>query len=147
MSRVTKRSSVLTFILLCLWSTLALAAPEIEFDHSKTGFDLTGMHRGVNCESCHQAGVFQGTPKQCMSCHLQGKIAGSSISTDHISTNNDCQSCHTTVQWSPVQVVDHSAVIGTCASCHNAASAEGAPSTHPSTTADCATCHRTSTWT
>ncbi|MDF1641028.1 cytochrome c3 family protein, partial [Thalassolituus oleivorans] len=147
MNRFSQLNSLLMFLLLCLCSTSAMAALDNEFDHATTGFDLTGMHRSVSCETCHQSGVFKGTSKQCMGCHLQGRIASSSIPSNHIATNNDCESCHTVTQWSRVRIVDHSAVMGSCISCHNRSSAEGVPSNHPAMTADCSSCHRTSTWT
>ena len=38
---------------------------------------------------------------------------------DHMPTTNSCQSCHTSIAWTPVRTVDHTQVIGSCVSCHN----------------------------
>jgi len=43
--------------------------------------------------------------------------------------------------------VDHSQVLGTCASCHNGTVATGKPSRHLPTTAACESCHTTNAWT
>jgi hypothetical protein len=43
--------------------------------------------------------------------------------------------------------VDHSQVVGTCASCHNGTVAKGKPSSHLPTTAACERCHTTNGWT
>jgi hypothetical protein len=42
--------------------------------------------------------------------------------------------------------MDHSQVIGTCASCHNGVKATGKPATHIPTTAECSSCHGTAAW-
>ncbi len=65
----------------------------------------------------------------------------------HIATTNSCQSCHTTVAWLPVRIVDHTQVIGTCVSCHNGQIATGKPPTHVATRAGCESCHTTNAWT
>jgi len=65
----------------------------------------------------------------------------------HIATTNNCQSCHTTVAWLPLRIVDHTQVIGTCVSCHNGQIATGKPPTHVATRAGCESCHTTNAWT
>ncbi|MEJ2572223.1 MAG: hypothetical protein P8164_01330, partial [Gammaproteobacteria bacterium] len=62
--------------LLLLASGGATAATRINFDHFTTGFPLTGAHKGVDCESCHNRGVFKGTPTKCSGCHMTGTLAG-----------------------------------------------------------------------
>jgi hypothetical protein len=44
-------------------------------------------------------------------------------------------------------VVDHTAVIGTCNTCHNGVTASGKPATHIVTSAQCDACHSTLAWT
>jgi hypothetical protein len=41
---------------------------------------------------------------------------------------------------------DHSAVSGSCSSCHNGTTATGKNATHIATTAQCDTCHTTTAW-
>ena len=65
------------------WRVLALAsllaraaAPRapitVPFDHLTTGFELDGVHRDLPCESCHLNAVFNGTPRDCGTCHITG---------------------------------------------------------------------------
>ena len=53
---------------------------DVVFDHSTTGFPLTGVHKIVNCVDCHTNG-FQNTPTTCVSCH-QAEYAATS-NPDH----------------------------------------------------------------
>src|SRR6202022_4400576 len=41
------------------------------FDHSKTGFPLTGAHVTTPCSQCHINGNYNLTDATCVSCHLQ----------------------------------------------------------------------------
>ncbi len=78
------------------------------FDHSKTPFPLTGMHREVACAKCHTAGA-DGKPRYtglgfstCSSCHAD---------PHHGEFTKPCESCHTTATWrksSFVSTFDHS---------------------------------------
>jgi hypothetical protein len=72
--------------------------------------------------------------------------AGAQKPADHIPTSNACMSCHTTVAWLPVRVVDHTQVIGTCFSCHNGKLAVGKPVRHLLSSNACETCHTTNAW-
>ncbi len=40
------------------------------FNHNNTQFPLTGAHVQTSCQQCHVGGVFEGTPGQCIDCHL-----------------------------------------------------------------------------
>jgi hypothetical protein len=96
------------------------------FDHSTTGFPLTGAHLPLACASCHVGGVFTGLDQACVSCHLDDY--NGTTDPDHqasgISTN--CTDCHGTNQWAGASF-DHAAtgfpLTGahlplTCTSCH-----------------------------
>ncbi len=100
------------------------------FDHSKSGFPLTGAHVNVNCQNCHVNNVFQGTPSACSSCHQEPAIHSGLFGTD-------CSSCHTTSAWTPASFngqhtfpINHGGA-KTCQSCH-----QGSFSTYT-----CYTCH------
>ena len=97
------------------------------FDHSKTRYPLTGEHRRVLCQSCHNAGA-DGQPRyagiafaSCSDCHRdphKGEF------------KQTCESCHTTTTWkksSFAETFDHSKthfpLLGKhlavpCSSCH-----------------------------
>jgi hypothetical protein len=70
-----------------------------KFDHSASGFPLTGAHASVQCTQCHINNNYNITNTTCVSCHL----------TDFQNTNNPshvqanfpqaCQQCHNTTSW------------------------------------------------
>jgi NMD protein affecting ribosome stability and mRNA decay len=96
------------------------------FDHSKSGFPLTGAHATTPCAQCHVNNNYNLTNTSCVSCHLK----------DYQSTNNPnharqgfaqtCQVCHNTTAWQPAQF-DHSK--------------SGFPLTGAHATTPCAQCH------
>lgn len=143
------------FAALLLWLPATLMAKPVNdtFDHFTTGFPLTGGHRAVECDACHTAGQFRGTPRECASCHNLLTNTGAVVkSSAHIQSSNDCETCHSTLAWDDVRRVNHMAVLGNCNSCHFAGSTSGGPpatSIHTGAIAgisDCIACHRTSTW-
>ncbi len=152
-TRTTLRS-LLIGMLLCLPAAVMAAPVNDTFDHFTTGFPLTGGHRSVECDACHTAGQFRGTPRECASCHNLLTNTGAVVkSSGHIQASNDCETCHSTLAWDDVRRVNHMAVLGNCKSCHTVGGT--ATSTPPSDTihtgvisrgTDCIECHRTSTW-
>jgi hypothetical protein len=98
------------------------------FDHSTTGFPLTGFHTTLQCVQCHINGNYNLTSANtaCVSCHQ----------TDFNNTNNPphvaagfpttCQNCHTTTNWGN-GTFDHSTT--------------GFPLTGFHTTLQCQQCH------
>lgn len=118
------------------------------FDHFTTGWPLEGAHRSVDCASCHVGGIFQGTPRLCANCHSRGGLVKSTaMPVNHIRTTDECDACHRESSWTYIRAVNHDAVIGDCASCHNGRTATGKPPNHVPTSNDCAACHRTRAWT
>jgi hypothetical protein len=117
------------------------------FDHLSTGFELTGSHLQVRCESCHVDGVFKGTQANCAACHTAGtRVGATSKPSNHILTTERCADCHTTVAWSTAERFDHSQVVGSCSNCHNNVQVMGKPATHIPTTLDCNACHNVGSW-
>jgi hypothetical protein len=72
---------------------------EIHFDHSHTGFPLTGAHARARCVTCHAQERYAGTPTGCVDCH-RGDDAHSG------SLGENCGGCHSTDGWR-VQRFDH----------------------------------------
>ena len=102
-----------------------------KFDHNKTGFVLQGEHARVNCESCHAKGVFKGTPKDCGGCHSQGsRINATAKSSQHIVTNEKCESCHQVTGWAEAKMSHASIAPGSCSNCHNNSKMAGKPAHH-----------------
>jgi hypothetical protein len=75
------------------------------FDHTKTGFELTGKHRSIACADCHSVAkapadrvqavdLFKGAPTDCVGCHREPQVHQGMFGPD-------CSVCHTTASWSP----------------------------------------------
>ena len=63
------------------------------FRHSMTLFPLRGSHRALDCFACHTNGTYQGTPSDCINCHLRD--AQSVVTPIHtIPAFQDCKGCH-----------------------------------------------------
>ncbi len=75
------------------------------FNHNT--FPLTGAHATTICTQCHQNGRYQGTPRDCYSCH-QGDYQQAQ-NPNHVSANfpRSCEVCHNTTAWRPASF-DHS---------------------------------------
>jgi len=96
------------------------------FDHSKSGFPLTGAHATTPCASCHINNNYNLTNTTCVSCHL--KNFQTTTNPNHVASGfpQTCESCHNTAAWIPASF-DHSKtgfpltgahVTTPCASCH-----------------------------
>jgi Cytochrome c7 and related cytochrome c len=120
--------------------------------HSK-GIMATPQHESCNCASCHNNGIYVGTPTQiCSQCHVAGGRASTFKSATHIPTNATCDSCHKVIamNWTPASM-NHNATSATCETCHNgtyrSSGAQGKSSEHIPTILSCNTCHKsTSNW-
>jgi len=90
------------------------------FNH--TTFPLTGAHISLDCSLCHIGGVFQGTPRNCVDCHLTeyNNTTNPNHAASGFSTN--CDQCHSTTMW-PGAVFNHTFPIQgnhnvSCTVCH-----------------------------
>jgi hypothetical protein len=103
----------------------------MEFDHTKTEYQLVGKHQNVLCAKCHIEGDVNGTKaklfafpdKSCTACH-NDQHAGQFADTGG---KVNCETCHSPYGWKPVRF-DHNsqsrfALTGahakvTCDKCH-----------------------------
>jgi len=124
------------------------------FDHTSTGFTLTGAHTTLTCTQCHNttfspSGAYSFTNGNCITCH-QTDFNGTT-SPPHVSTgiSTTCQNCHNTTNWGN-GTFDHTStgfqltgahVALQCAQCHNTTFSPSGPYNLTSTT--CITCHQT----
>jgi hypothetical protein len=72
-----------------------------QFDHSKSGFPLTGLHTVPprQCTDCHVNNNYNITVTTCVSCHLKDYQATTNPS--HVASNfpQTCEQCHNTSSW------------------------------------------------
>ncbi|MFK7916015.1 MAG: cytochrome c3 family protein [Pseudomonadales bacterium] len=111
---------------------------ETSFQHADTGFNLTGAHQSLTCDSCHADNVFSGTPSGCAGCHSEDDPHEGTLGTQ-------CQDCHSTSSWGALGF-DHARQTGfalaaghaglTCDSCH----LPGTPVSQAS--GECSSCHQ-----
>ena len=139
------------------------------FNHSATGFALTGAHLAiVQCSDCHKGNLTSANPA-CVSCHQSQYNSA----PQHVALKypNDCTKCHTSTNWIQVNfnhantnfplVGAHTTVAcnkchvstftGTptaCVSCHLTNFNQAALPNHigPAIPTDCATCHTPTSW-
>jgi hypothetical protein len=143
-----------------------------KFDHSTTGWALTGAHTTLNCSSCHGAVMLTAANTACVSCHLKNYNA--TANPNHVTAGfpQQCEVCHSTTAWQPA-TFNHSQTAFpltgahtsvACASCHINGKYAGTPTdcyschkseyqtvTNPNHVAagfptTCQTCHTTTTW-
>jgi hypothetical protein len=125
------------------------------FNHSTTGFVLTGMHISPTptpCISCHVSNNYSLNSTACYSCHLAAWLStttsGGAV-PNHISAGfpTDCSVCHSTTNWT-TSTFNHNTTTFpltgahttvACAACHVNGSYSGTLPT------DCYSCH-TAAW-
>jgi len=111
------------------------------FNHNAT-FPLVGAHAVQACSACHVNGVYQGTPRTCVGCHLPKY--NQAVNPNHVAAgfSTACETCHknsdptwhqgTYAHTSWPLVGKHPTV--TCVTCHKNNVYAGLPST-------CVSCH------
>src|SRR5258705_17711 len=71
------------------------------FDHSTTGFPLSGAHTTLQCAQCHINGNYNFTSANaaCVGCHL--KDFQGTTNPNHVSSGfpQTCEQCHNTTAW------------------------------------------------
>jgi len=72
---------------------------QITFNHDFSRFPLTGGHKLLVCQSCHESADFEIKNIQCSSCHASDDIHESTL-------GKKCEQCHNTSSWSTWQF-DH----------------------------------------
>ncbi|MCS7053351.1 MAG: cytochrome C [Ignavibacterium sp.] len=72
-----------------------LSINKVNFDHSKTRFELLGKHKNVNCNQCHKQKLSD-KPKfeKCNFCH-------SDYHNGQLNKYGDCKECHNEYGFSP----------------------------------------------
>jgi hypothetical protein len=71
-----------------------------KFDHSKTNFKLSGLHKKVSCNSCHVDSDPAKTPSACIDCHRGDDKHDSEL-------GEQCSNCHNESGWDKKVHFDH----------------------------------------
>jgi hypothetical protein len=77
------------------WRSNDAAGDSVKFDHSTTGFPLTGQHLHASCVACHDS--TKTLKRECASCHEdfhRGRLAQA------------CDTCHVPVGWKTTRPLD-----------------------------------------
>ncbi len=116
----------------------------VQFNHSNTGYALTGKHRTAECQDCHRNRIYRNTTSACIGCH-QGQYdsAASHVSKGY---SRKCTDCHTDnfSSW----VFKHTTAAKNCAGCHMSSRPLSHTTSIAKNAATCETCHNsTTTWT
>ncbi len=132
--------------------------PLKNFDHTRTGYRLTGKHAGLDCSQCHIPAhiresersqikikdlrrTFLGLSQDCVTCHED-------VHRGQLGQN--CLQCHNFVDWKSAAQIDHSKtrfpltglhVQVACAKCHTPAAPGGAPRFTGIPFSKCTDCH------
>jgi hypothetical protein len=80
-----------------------------QYDHSKSGFPLTGQHTVPPraCADCHVNNNYNLTNTTCVSCHLKDYQGANNPNHVQGGFPQTCETCHTTTAWQPANF-DHS---------------------------------------
>jgi hypothetical protein len=114
------------------------------FNHNSF-FQLSGTHATSDCASCHENGVYKGTPRECYACHQSAYQRTSNPNHASAGFPTTCQTCHRSggPGWGSGSFNHNSFYqlsgrhqTAECASCHVNNVYKGTPR-------DCYSCHRT----
>jgi hypothetical protein len=99
---------------------------DANFDHSKTGFPLTGAHTVPPraCADCHVNNNYTNLPTDCYGCHKSDYQ--NATNPNHITAGfpTTCATCHDTIKWSDGKFdhtwfpMNHGGANGVCNTCH-----------------------------
>jgi hypothetical protein len=66
------------------------------FLHSMSNFPLRGIHRTLDCASCHDRGIYKGVPSRCIDCHrgVAPLTASPGVPDHSLLFNRSCADCH-----------------------------------------------------
>ncbi len=142
------------------------------FNHSTTGFTLTGAHLNLQCAQCHVNNNYSLTSSACWNCHQADYNGTTNPPHQAAGFPQDCSLCHTTTDWSGATFNhattgftltgahlslqcnqchvnnNYSLTSGACWNCHQA---DYNGTTNPPHQAagfpqDCSMCHSTTDW-
>nr|HEX4315452.1 cytochrome c3 family protein [Kofleriaceae bacterium] len=72
------------------------------FDHSRAGCNLSGIHRTIDCASCHRNGNYSALAPTCVSCHHDDAVRANAVVPGNGLTHEfetQCATCHSVNTW------------------------------------------------
>jgi len=140
--------------------------------HEATRFPLVGLHRDLDCQSCHADGQYVNLPVTCSGCHMEQYAATSLPSHQQAGFSLDCQQCHsvTKAAWKGAVFAHpqtfpltgghanhdcqachangYEQISTECVSCHQAdyAATQNPQHEAPAFPTSCQECHTTTAW-
>jgi len=112
---------------------------------SHASYPLRGAHATQSCDSCHRNGIYTGTSRDCVSCHLKDYQRTQSPNHAAAGFPTACQSCHREggPGWAGGSGFNHAATFPlngahattACTACHKNGVYKG-------TARDCFSCHQ-----
>ena len=97
-----------------------------------TSFPLQGQHAQASCTDCHKNGVYEGTPSDCASCHIDAYNGTTDPNHKTLGFALDCSQCHGTTASGfngasfahdfPIQSGRHSGL--SCSDCHRSSNVQ-----------------------
>lgn len=156
MNRMTTQTrwctGIARWFMAAVLSALSMAAfgqaNPASYDHSRSGFILSGVHAAQACESCHLNGVFKGTPRDCSSCHTAGSPHAQNNTVKpqrHVPAVLSCGECHSTQSFGGRTKFNHNTVTQFgCQTCHDGNGATGRNFDHVPVAGSqiCSDCHK-----
>ncbi len=73
--------------------------PAVRYDHSVSGFPVTGAHRALACVQCHPDFRYTLGTSTCVSCHQNKYDQTTAPNHAQAQFPTDCASCHSTAAW------------------------------------------------
>ena len=141
-----------------------------DFDHSRTGYPLRGMHTNLACQQCHVNPVFANVGRNCQDCHadlhrrkngaqcdLCHRVNGWEVSIHSINEHQDrfpligahavvdCYSCH---KLGAVGQFNRQGLSTACISCHLSVYQKTTAPNHQALgySMECLECHSMDSW-
>jgi hypothetical protein len=114
------------------------------WNHSSTGFALTGAHTTILCSACHVNNNYSLTNPACSACHMADYNGTTNPPHAAAGFPTTCDTCHSTTDWTGASF-DHSKTIFPlvgahlsvpCTSCH-------VNNNYTTVPTDCWSCHQT----
>jgi hypothetical protein len=77
--------------------------PPSYYAHYQSGFQFTGEHASLSCNTCHSDGGYYTLDGRCYSCHASDYEGTSSPNHETVGFPTSCEECHNPAGWDMVK--------------------------------------------